>query len=238
MISVCLTNFNRTQLLFEAIEKILSDDRVTEIVISDDCSRDDVYQSMMVYYKEWPKVNIFRNEVNLDCYHNKARSLELATNDWCILFDSDNVIDKNYIDRLEGLIEGGLNDKTVYAPSFAKPHFNFADIAGLNIDRTNIAVHINSDKTQTMLNAMNYFVNRHEYLKVFDPNIRPVTSDSIYQNCRWLEAGNSIYVVPGLEYYHRVNDHRAEEGSHYAVNVRRTPSGLHENILNRLKNIR
>lgn len=237
-ISVCLTNYNRSKLLYEAVSAILFDNRVNEIVISDDASRPEVFHSVVWYFKEHPKVKIFKNETNIDCYHNKAKALELATNDWCCLWDSDNIFDKTYIDRLETLISAGLNEMTIYAPSFAKPHFNFTGYAGVNITHTNIAGLVHDDRITTMLNAMNYFVNRHEYLKVFDPNIKPVTSDSIYQNCRWLEAGNSIYVVPDLNYQHRVNNHGSEEPSHYGENIRRTPSGLHECILNRLKAMR
>lgn len=237
MISVCLTNYNRSKLLFDAVANVLYDNRVSEIVISDDCSRDEVFSSVVWYFKEHPKVKIYRNEKNIDCYHNKARSLELASNDWCCVWDSDNIFTKDYIDRIENLIVAGLNNKMAYAPSFAKPHFNFEQFAGVSISRSNIAGLIHHDKIQTMLNAMNYFVNRHEYLKVFDPTINPVTSDSIYQNCRWLEAGNFIYIVPDLSYQHRVDNHEGEEPSHYGVNVRKTPSGLHKSIINRLKQL-
>jgi len=237
-ISICLTNYNRSKLLFESIANVLMDSRVDEVVISDDCSRPEIYQSVVWYFKDFPKVKIYRNDTNLDCYFNKAKALSLATNDWCILFDSDNIMDKSYIDKIETIVCSGSSSKTLYAPSFARPHFDFTSVAGVAISRSNIAGLIHSDKVSTMLNAANFFVNRHEYLKVFDPDTNPVTSDSIYQNCRWLEAGNTIYVVPDLNYQHRVNNHGAEEPSHYASNVKRTAKGFHEEIINRLKNLR
>ena len=234
-ISLCFTNFNRSKLLYEACSNVLFDDRVNEIVISDDCSSPEIYNSLVWYFKEHPKVKIYRNESNIDCYRNKAKALERAVNDWCILFDSDNIIDRQYIDRIENLMIAGLNDRTAYNPAFAKPHFDFTSVSGVNITRSNIGGLVHSDKVTTMLNAMNYFVNRHEWLKLFTPDFDPVTSDSIYHNARWIEAGNSIYVVPDLVYYHRVNNHGAEEASHYSTNVRRTPQGLHDSIVERLK---
>lgn len=240
MISVCLTNFNRSKLLFEAVSNILSDERVDEVIISDDNSRDEVYQSVQWYFKDFPKVHIHRNDTNIDCYQNKAQSLRLASNDWCCLWDSDNIFDKAYIDRLENIMVAGLNDRTIYTPSFARPHFDFTSMSGVNINRTNIGGLMNgvqSDKVGTMLNAANYFVNRHEWLKVFDPGTDPVTSDSIYMASRWIEAGNSIYVVPDLSYQHRVNNHGSEEASHYGSNVRRTPQGFHDSILRKLKSM-
>lgn len=237
-ISICLTNFNRSKLLFESISNVLMDERVNEVVISDDCSRDEIFQSVVWYFKEFPKVRIYRNESNLDCYRNKAKALELATNDWCILFDSDNIMDKSYLDKIETMVIAGLSPRTIYTPSFARPHFDFTSVSGVNISRANIAGLVHSDKVTTMLNAANYFVNRHEYLKVFNPDIDPVTSDSIYMMSRWLEAGNTVYVVPDLSYQHRVNNHGSEEGSHYGANVRRTPSGFHDGIISKLKQMK
>lgn len=232
-ISACFTHFNRPELLYEAVSPFLSDPRITEIVISDDASHMELFNTVYWQYASIDKVRIFRNEVNIDCYRNKAKVLECATSDWCLLLDSDNVFSKEFIDRIENLIMAGLNDKTIYQPEFARPHFNFTHLSGVNLHHGNIAELIDKGNTGTMLNAMNYFVNRHEYLKVFDPEMDPVTSDSIYQNYRWLNTGNSIYVVPGLQY-----DHRVHEGSHYQKNVRRTPVDLHNTIMGYLRSMK
>jgi len=229
-ISICFTHWNRVEMLYDAIRPFLQDSRVTEIVISDDASHLELYNTMYWQYASVDKVKIFRNNNNIDCYHNKAKAIELATNEWVCILDSDNLFNKEFVDRLENLWVAGLNEKTVYQPEFAKPHFDFRHLAGVNLNKGNVANYIHDDRTQTCLNAFNYFVNRAEYLKVFDPDMKPVTSDSIYHNYRWLDAGNSIYIVPGLSYQHRVHN-----GSHYQQNVRRTPDGLHESIIEKLK---
>ncbi len=232
-VSLCLTNYNRTELLFEAIDQVMDDDRISEIVISDDCSTEENFLSVFQKFKDIEKVKIFRNEVNLDCYLNKAKAIERATNEWVIIFDSDNIITKDYIDRIENLIIAGVNKRTIYQPEFARPHFNFEYLSGQLITCANVASIISRwPNANTMLNAMNYFVSRDEYLRVFDYNANPVTSDSIYQNFRWLDAGNSIYVVPGLYYEHRIH-----EGSHYRINESRTPRNLHDQIINNLKQL-
>lgn len=235
MISLCITTYNRTELLFESFKQVLDDTRVSEIVISDDCSDSQHWKNVFVWCCESKfthKLKLFRTPKNLDCYRNKREAISKATNEWVIILDSDNIITKEYIDRIEDLCMAGLNPKTVYQPSFAKPHFNFTSHEGLLVDRHNVARHMNEPMFSTMLNAMNYFVNRDEYLKVWDGSLDPVTSDSIFQNYNWLKSGNSIYVVPGLEYEHRVH-----EGSHYRNNVRRTPHGFHQEIENKLKQL-
>lgn len=227
MISLCITTYERTDLLFESFRQVIDDNRISEIVIVDDCSSMPVYETIKEYVKNIPKVKLYRNEVNLDCYRNKKRSVELATNEWVIVFDSDNIITKEYVDVLYDRM---WFYNLIYNPSFSKPHFDFTSFSGKHYEKDSIGIHINNPTFQTMLNAMNYFVNRDEYLRVWDGSIDPVTSDSLYQNYRWLEAGNSIYVLPGLEYEHRVHD-----GSHYKNNVRRTPRGFHDSIIEKMK---
>jgi glycosyltransferase involved in cell wall biosynthesis len=235
MISVAFTNYNRTDLLFEAIEPFLADDRISEIVISDDHSTDDIYQTVLWKYNGVDKVKIFRNDTNIDCYRNKKRAVELCSNEWLLLLDSDNIFSTEFTDHIfsQNWMKNPEYRTVIFAPEFARPHFNFRELGGKLIDQTTVSGLLNVGNCSTMLNAMNYFVNRKQYLSVWDDKIDPVTSDSIYQNYRWLNAGNSIYVVQGLQYEHRVHD-----GSHYQKNVRRTPDGFHEDIMKRLKAMR
>lgn len=233
MISACFTNHNRTELLFEAVKPFLEHEIISEVVISDDCSNDDVYRQLLTFAALHPKVRLFRNERNIDCYLNKREAVKRAINDWVFILDSDNIFTRQYIDRVESLWIAGVNDKTVYQPSFAKPHFDFTKYEGTNVTKGNVSGYMGDATFQTMLNAFNYFVNRSEYLRVFDATINPVTSDSIFHNYNWLRSGNSIYVVPDLHYEHRVH-----AGSHYQQNVRKTPAGFHESVVKRLKDLR
>src|SRR3989304_7109193 len=236
MITLCLTTYNRTQLLFNSFVQLIDDDRVSEIIIVDDCSREDVYQTVVWYCKDISNVKLYRNSVNIDCYRNKREAVSKATNEWVILGDSDNVFTEDCVDHVFNMIHfaKSVNDKlspsVLFQPSFAKPHFNFMNYAGVTYRKGNISEFISDPTFQTMLNAANYFVNRDEYLKVWDGSCNPVTSDSIFMAYNWLKAGNSIYVVPGLEYEHRIDNHGTEERSHYAKKFRETPRGFHEDI--------
>jgi len=232
MISLCIPTYERTGMLFESFAQVVDDNIISEIVIVDDCSSMEVFEEIQEHVKDIPKVKLYRNKSNLDCYRNKKRAVELATNEWVIILDSDNIITKMYILVLL-CTPFRLSKGIIIHPAFAKPHFNFTKYAGFIISKHNVAEYISDPTFQTMLNAMNYFVNRDEYLRVWDGTIDPVTSDSLYQNYRWLEAGHSIYVEPSLEYEHRVHD-----GSHYRNNVRRTPQGFHDSIIEKLKQMR
>lgn len=236
MISLCLTNYNRTQFLIDSFAQVLNDDRITEVVISDDHSDLNVYNQLVEYFKPYQKVKMFRNYENLDCYKNKRQAVKRATNDWVILFDSDNILTVKYIDVIYSKV---WDASIILQPCFARPHFDFRKFTGV-YTRYNLQSTVNDPTFQTMLNAMNYFVNRDEYLRVWEysqPMLKqlggdPVTSDSLFQNYSWLASGNSINVVNELEYEHRVHS-----GSHYQKNVNRTPKGFHDKVLEKLKQL-
>jgi glycosyltransferase involved in cell wall biosynthesis len=231
MITLCLTTYNRSQRLFEAFRQLINDERISEIVIVDDHSDLDYFLEVTEYCRNIPKIKLFRNSVNLDCYRNKREAIDKASNEWVIIGDSDNIFTPAYVDCITGRWSK-LNKKQILQPEFAKPHFNFKTFSGWTIDRNDGERIVVDGNLQTMLNAMNYFVNRDEYLRVWDGDVDPVTADSIYQNYRWLAAGNSIYVCPGMEYEHPISS-----DSHYKQNVKRTPQGFYENILERIKNL-
>jgi len=214
----------------ECFEQILYDDRVGEVVIVDDASTDGSYQKLVEHFKYEAKVKMYRNETNRDCYQNKKTAIELASNNWCCLWDSDNIFSTGYLDEI---YKYGWNENIIYTPSFAAPHFDFSNFGGLLVTSKNITEHIHRPMFEVCLNACNYFVNRKMYLEVWDGSIDPITSDSIYFAYKWLESGKAIYIVSDLTYLHRVHP-----GSHYQNNVHRTKEGFHENILQKLKELR
>lgn len=245
MISLCITTYNRFELLFESFAQVLDDERISEIVIVDDCSDASIFNKVCIRVGElnwkYPKIKMFRNENNLGCYKNKREAVSKASNEWVILLDSDNVIDKIFVDTLYGarFFQGGDSwlKSVAYNPSFAKPHFDFRQFGDRVYNFDNVHTVADNPTFTTGLNAMNYFVNRDEFLRVFEDRSEPWTADSILINYNWLNAGNEIYFCPGLEYYHRIDGYGKENGSHYKENYRKTGS-LYDNIVTKLKNMR
>lgn len=236
MISLVITTYNRTDLLYESFRQVLNDDRISEIVIVDDCSNPVVWAEINDKLGGIDKIKLFRNKKNIGCYRNKREAVGRASNEWIILLDSDNVIDAIYLDAIfNGMF---FQRNVIRQPVFAKPHFDFTRYAGIHITKHNVAQYTSDPTFTTALNAMNYFVNRDEYLRVWEDCPEPWTSDSILQNYNWLKAGNSIYFCPGLEYFHKVDDYGKEEKSHYKTNNRKTAKGFHESIIEKLKALR
>lgn len=229
-ISICITTWNRTDLVVRAFEKVLDDDRIGEVVIVDDSSPMELYFKLESMVSGLPKVTLFRNGENLDCYANKARAISLAKNEWCILLDSDNVIDKSYLDALYALPD--WSRVTFYCPEFARPHFDYRMFSGNLIYKENVHSHVGSKAFDCLINTANYFVHQGVYLSVFDPNINPHAADTIYMNHRFLDKGGYLYVVPGMQYEHMVHD-----GSHYKAN-NHLSNDLFKELKEKLNNMR
>lgn len=205
MFSLCITTYNRFEMTLESFILVKDDPRISEIIIVDDCSEITYYDMLAASTLDMEKVRLIRNERNLGMSLNKKRAIELAKNEWCIVFDSDNVIGPEYLDALE-LSAGSKSHKTIYCPDFAKPQFDYRKFGGTKIDQPTARHFLGLTGSDLVLNTCNYVVNREEYLRVYQNNPQMKGTDTIWFNYLWLSAGNSFYVVPGMEYMHRVHE--------------------------------
>lgn len=204
MISLCLTHHNRFDLLIESFAQVIDDIRISEIVISDDASNDGSYQKLIEYFAGNEKVKLFQNKSNVNMSLNKKIALEYATNELCILFDSDNVISLSYIDALfrNGQL---MASKVINVPEFAFPDFDFRKYSGKYIRAKDAKENMNDPMFRCLLNCCNYAVVAKEYINLYEYDESVKESDTIAFNYKWLKAGNSFYVVPAMKYFHRVH---------------------------------
>lgn len=208
-VSLCITNYNRYEYLFESFAQVANDDRVGEIVISDDFSTKFV-QEVAAKAAAFPKVKLYHNDTNLGCYANKREAIDRATNEYVIIFDSDNVIDGYYLDKI---FSQTWHPEVVLAPDYAFP-LDYRTFTDLTFNRSNVAQWVDHPGFDSLMNTMNYFVHRDNFLEVYRPELYIKGADSIYFNCLWFEAGYSVHVLKGLQYFHRL-EHDKEQGSHY-----------------------
>lgn len=230
-ISIAIPTWNRFEQTIASFIEVYADERIGEIIVTDDASDLNIFHELREVCDRLPKVKLLRNAINQDCYRNKMTALSFAKYPFCILLDSDNSIGRDYLDKLYEF--DYWESDCIYTPSFARPTFDFRRYAGLTITRSNVSQYISLPMLETCLNAANYFVNKDTWLKAFDDNTDPVTSDSIFIVYNHLKDGGKLKIVEGLEYEHKVHD-----GSHYKNNVHRTPRNFHQTILNNLRNLR
>ena len=100
------------------------------------------------------------------------------------------------------LDEYELDKEVIFTPEFARPQFDYRPLSGMIINKES---RVNAKCYQAFLNTFNFCINRDEYLEVYEYTKECKSADSIYFNYLWLKSGRYIFVVPGLQYDHKVH---------------------------------
>lgn len=206
-LSLAITTYNRFELTIESCAQVIGDPRIDDIVILDDASTDGSFEKLAEYYNGRQKVRVIRQAQNRGMSINKRDAIGYAKNDYAIILDSDNIIGVDYLNAFYEQIQRDRhpNEWCIYLPDFAKPNFNFRKYSG----RTYTKIHkprMADPMGNCMMNCCNYIVNKSKYLEVYQHNPDHICSDTVWFNYLWLKAGYGFYVVPGMEYYHRVHN--------------------------------
>lgn len=211
MISLAITTYNRCELLLESFKRVLDNDFVSEIIIVDDCSNLRLFKCMEGLLPNNHKIKLFRNETNLKPFLNKIEAVKKCTNDWVILFDSDNIIDNDFIEVVKNLKK---EEDTIYLPEMTyDTHKNIvSDFRGFGeLTKSNAKT---DQKTMLFMGISNYLINKNKYLEVVkNKDVNCYASDTIYASYLWLLAGYKIKTLPA-SYIHRVHD-----GSYWNNNI-------------------
>jgi glycosyltransferase involved in cell wall biosynthesis len=92
-VSVLMTAYNRPRFVVEAIESVLASSfEDFELIVVDDCSTDDTYDTAHAYERRDPRVRVLRNERNLGDYPNRNRALGYARGRYTKFVDSDDIL--------------------------------------------------------------------------------------------------------------------------------------------------
>jgi|TARA_B110000305_G_C19465813_1_gene657856 glycosyltransferase involved in cell wall biosynthesis len=216
-ISLAVTSYNRSNKTVRSFSNVLSDDRITEIIIVDDHSDEKTFNdlSSQISLLGCSKLKIHRNTKNLGAFLNKCRAIDLASNDWIILLDSDNIIDVSYLDSLPT----ELDEKTFYLPSVAEcssPNLDYSRYSGklLGIDDFRALMHSQDPIDLCLINTGNYLVNKRTYtscVKACKNLINPLAVDVLYLLCLCFknEKNFKLNVVTGLKYQHDTTSNKS-----------------------------
>lgn len=198
--SLCLTNYNRYEMLIESFAKVIDDERIEEIIISDDASDQKIQNQLVEYfYDKSKKIKLRLHDENVGMLRNKEKVMSYAKNDWILLWDSDNIFDKSYLDAADDL---EFDEKRLYAPDFAMPSFDYRPFNGNLYNKHNIKELFKYPMGVCIGNTCNYLINKKHY--PFDETLDDIkAADSIYMLYKMLKVGYSIYVVPNMQYIHR-----------------------------------
>ena len=113
LVSVLMTAYNREKYIGEAIESVLSSTYTNfELIIVDDCSKDETVNIAKAYTFKDHRVKLFVNENNLGDYPNRNRAASYAKGKYLKYLDSDDMIFphslKLMVTALEKFPEAGM----------------------------------------------------------------------------------------------------------------------------------
>jgi glycosyltransferase involved in cell wall biosynthesis len=93
IVSVLMTAYNREKYIEEAIESVLSSTlRDFELLIVDDCSKDNTVSIARKYSLRDDRIKVFVNEKNLGDYPNRNKAASYASGKYIKYLDSDDII--------------------------------------------------------------------------------------------------------------------------------------------------
>ena len=221
-ISLAFTTYKSEQYIRNQLDKDFfsqSDGWINEIVIRDDCSDD--YDKLKKF--ESDNIKIFKNDSNIGPLLSRPKLVENCKNDWILLMDSDNYLNRQCFDVLKNI---ELKDDTIYCPCFAMPRFNFPMVTGKTLTLSDIKPLFPALEVQIFLNTGNYLIPKKQYLEIskqIDTSYAHFTVDVIYFNYLWLSSGRKLSCVKGFEY-----DHTLRGDSYYMTHSGRSGKKLEE----------
>ncbi|MBY0537542.1 MAG: glycosyltransferase [Chitinophagaceae bacterium] len=93
VVSILMTSYNREPFIKESIESVLNSEYGDfELIIVDDCSKDNTVEVARSYEKVDHRVVVYQNESNLGDYPNRNKAASLAKGKYIKYLDSDDLI--------------------------------------------------------------------------------------------------------------------------------------------------
>ena len=187
---------------------------INRVIIIDDDSSDYEKLKTRKQMGDWEKVEIYKNEKNLGCYLNKLKCLTLLGEDeWCILFDSDNMLRPEYTDTiLKENSENGLDKNTAYLPDAALPRFKYNHLSGLLVDTPEM-FNEKFDLIDPAWNTCNFLIHSDSAKKILEmkkekfDDILPYNKDALFINFLLALSGCNIKFLEGMQYEHRIHEY-------------------------------
>lgn len=104
-ISICICTYNQARYVEQAISSAARQTvSAFEIIVSDDCSTDDTPKILDTLLEKIPTLKVIRQKKNLGIAKNTDACLRLATGDFIVRLDSDDVLLPNFSEKLSALL--------------------------------------------------------------------------------------------------------------------------------------
>lgn len=100
LVSVIMSSYNYANYISDAIESVLEQDiRDTELIIVDDCSKDNSREIIQSYEKKDARIRTILHEENLGIARTYNDGLDAAKGEYVAFLDSDDIWKRNKLER-------------------------------------------------------------------------------------------------------------------------------------------
>lgn len=99
-VSVIMPVYNAESFVSESIDSVLNQThKDIELILVDDCSKDNSYEILLEYAEKDERVRVFRNECNKGVSYTRNFAVSKAQFDYVALIDSDDIWDENKLQK-------------------------------------------------------------------------------------------------------------------------------------------
>lgn len=96
-VSVVIPVYNAENTIEKCVESlVLGRMRDLEVILVDDCSRDNSWALCQDFARQYPQIHCIRNDTNRGVSHTRNRGLEQATGEYICFVDSDDWVSEHY----------------------------------------------------------------------------------------------------------------------------------------------
>ena len=219
-ISLAIPTYNTSQYFEDCLKYALDDNFVSEIVVNDDCSSSEHFQSFKskIQNINSTKIKLFVNTKNLGAFRNKYQTVKKCSNDWVYLLDSDNYPFEETYQIIRDIPDDNpsicfsprqlfcKNDNSVDYENVSDYTFKYDTIG---IEESKDAIFKRTKWFDWFFNSGNYIINKQMYLdslseSFIDTNTPLLHADTAAAYYFWLKNGGKFVVVNKLRHNHRL----------------------------------
>lgn len=99
-IAVIIAAYNAEKTIVRAVESVVDDEFVSQVIVVDDCSSDGTMQMLAGLQKQFTKVSVFSTDINSGPAKARNIALTKCTAKWVTVLDSDDYIERGRFKKL------------------------------------------------------------------------------------------------------------------------------------------
>jgi len=216
LFSVIVPVYNAGRTIERCVESVIvSGKEDVEIILVEDCGKDDAWDRCLALEKKYPQVKAFHNEVNRGVSFTRNRAIDNTTGDYLLFVDSDDYIAEEYVPTFKRLVEKGIEFAVCGYYNHDEAHSGICDVRAWNgfegEKLCSLKEEIETLQKDTLLQQLwnKVFVTR----KVKEQGVRFDESISIGEDTRFIldyiqknEIASITLVNKPLYHYMRDND--------------------------------